>query len=621
MAPHSHEDGNGREIARGLVAAMRAALVAHHEPDLRTRTLIWQAAVDVAELLDLEGLADLLTACAEHAANRPVAVVNVLDRLERMAVATEQCGDLSVFAGADRELAALAGTLSLQDWSTSELEGPPVPVQPLAELLSDLQLDRPDAVEHAQVTLPVAAALRAALDWIGAETGGMVRVQVHDAALTLASRVTHEPGLGPAGAVLALSGGALLPEPDGRWALRVPLHVQRPAFLLARQGTLSLALPWHAVAKLRIADDTARAVMTEPSLAAWSPLVRTTGERPAALLALGLTRAWLHLDHIVWRVFARPEPAEPLDAVPGGRHVVRTSDGGEYWVVDAAEALAGMPPLATPPSQPRARVSAVVTPSVTDESREPGPSSAWDAAAGERDAVEQALLDSWTGPIPHVIDADEPSGSDDVEEPVALEPSAVRAIERAPAREASESASAATDRTPAAAEPASHERRMLGADDARPRHLAPAPASSNSGATREPGEVTAGDAPARPASGRRALIVDDSLIARLTLGRVLENEGWTVEWVERAADMWEALRESDWTAVFVDVSLPDASGRAHLQALAGVHRTFQMIALTREAAEDRIAHASGLRHVLRKPFDPEYLEQFVRRLLVPTDRP
>jgi DNA-binding response OmpR family regulator len=110
------------------------------------------------------------------------------------------------------------------------------------------------------------------------------------------------------------------------------------------------------------------------------------------------------------------------------------------------------------------------------------------------------------------------------------------------------------------------------------------------------------------------------LIARLTLGRVLENEGWAVEWVERAAEMWEALRESEWHAVFVDVSLPDASGRAHLQALTGVPRAFEMIALTREPAEDRMARASGVRHVLRKPFDPEHLEQFVRRLARTTDR-
>ena len=649
---HSRGDDSGREIARGLVAAMRAALEAHREPDLRTRTLTWQAAVDVAELLDLDGLADLLNACAAHAADPPAAVVNIMDRLERMALETEARGDLIAFTSNDRELAALAGTLSLQQWSQHELEGPPVPLQPLAELLADIQLDQPEAVARAQVTLPVAAALRAALDWIGADTGGVVRVHVHDAALTLTSRVTHEPGLGPSGAVLALSGGALLPEPDGRWALRVPLHVDRPAYLLARQGELSLALPWHAVAKLRIADDTARAVMTEPSLPPWSPLTRTSGERPAALLALGLTRAWLHMDHIVWRVFARPEPAQPRDAVPGGRHVVRTADGGEYWVVDAAEALASTPALATPPVQARPRVSPVTEPSVTSEA---SPADALDPVQSEpasprtgatgpavHDPLEQELLDSWRGPIPGEPDTNEPLGSDDVEEPVELERTHVEPVPAAKQPGSSErSASGYGEAAPA--ELIARELRVLGPADVRPRHRAPEPEPVASPAP-EPQPVPAAEAPVTPATaapatpaapargasqpgkragaaGRRALIVDDSLIARLTLGRVLENEGWSVEWVERAADMWEALRESDWNAVFVDVSLPDASGRAHLQALTGVQRAFEMIALTREPAEDRMARASGIRWVLRKPFEPEDLEQFVRRLRTPTDRP
>src|SRR5262249_61026482 len=114
----------------------------------------------------------------------------------------------------------------------------------------------------------------AALDWIAADQGGRLHVEVQDAALTIVARAEHESGLGAAGAVLGLTGGALLPELDGRWALRVPLHAARPAFLLARQGELRLALPWHSVARLRITDEASRAAMTEPWLAPWAPLAR-----------------------------------------------------------------------------------------------------------------------------------------------------------------------------------------------------------------------------------------------------------------------------------------------------------------------------------------------------------
>src|SRR5439155_8842455 len=85
----------------------------------------------------------------------------------------------------------------------------------------------------------------------------------------------------------------------------------------------------------------------------WSPLERAQGERPAVLLAQGLSRAWLHLDHIVWRVFASPEPAHAPEAVPGGRLRVRTEDGVDFWVVELGEALRGVPQPLPPPRHRR----------------------------------------------------------------------------------------------------------------------------------------------------------------------------------------------------------------------------------------------------------------------------
>lgn len=550
IAPQGHPDDGSREIARGLATAVQAAVDSMREPPSDARTLSWNAAVDVAELLDLEGLVLLLAACESHQGAPPLAVAHVLERITRLSQESVVRGDLTPFVQADRELAALAGTLSSQDWSRpGPIERVPEAVQSLAELLADFELDHAEAIAHAQVTLPVAAGLRAALDWIGADLGGGLRVTVHDAALTLAARVAHEPGLGPAGAVLALSGGALLPEDDGRWALRVPLCAERPAWLLVRQGELSLALPWHAVARLRIADDAARAVMTEPSLRLWAPLARSQGERPAALLALGLTRAWLHLDHIVWRVFADPQPAQPSDAVPGGRHVVRTEEGGEYWVVEVGEALRGVPPLHTPAPRSRPRVTRATVALASEPAAEP------------------------------------------VAEPV-NEP---------------------------ATEPAPPAPIVLGAEDVRPLGRV-------SHVTAMPAPTPAFEAPAPPAPERKpvssgarlALVVDDSLVARLTLGRALERAGWMVEWVEHAGEMWEALGGSPWSVVFVDVSLPDASGRAHLRALVAhqvaAAQRFEVVALTRDAGEERLALECGITRTLRKPFAPSELDELVQEL-------
>jgi len=149
---------------------------------------------------------------------------------------------------------------------------------------------------------------------------------------------------------------------------------------------------------------------------------------------------------------------------------------------------------------------------------------------------------------------------------------------------------------------------VLGPESVRPlgaRREAPAPAPPA--------------APPAPAS-TRALIVDDSLVARMELGRVLERRGWDVEWVETVAEMWPLLKAGRWATVFVDVSLPDASGRAHLEALVeqqiAARDRFELVALARDDADERLARAAGITHVLHKPFAAGKIERMIRSLNV-----
>jgi CheY-like chemotaxis protein len=82
--------------------------------------------------------------------------------------------------------------------------------------------------------------------------------------------------------------------------------------------------------------------------------------------------------------------------------------------------------------------------------------------------------------------------------------------------------------------------------------------------------------------------------------------------------MWSTLPEGGWSIVFVDVSLPDARGRAHLQKLAeqqrGATHRFELVALTRDEADERLVREAGIARALRKPFTSEAMERMAREL-------
>jgi CheY-like chemotaxis protein len=126
----------------------------------------------------------------------------------------------------------------------------------------------------------------------------------------------------------------------------------------------------------------------------------------------------------------------------------------------------------------------------------------------------------------------------------------------------------------------------------------------------EPVEQPSGPAPRKAL--RRALIADDSLVARIFLGRLLEQRGWIVESVPDAAGLWNELRHGSWTLVCADFALPDATGRSHVQRLVDHFRrgarTGTLVVLTRDEEEERIALEAGASLSLRKPFDAVRLD-------------
>ena len=138
-------------------------------------------------------------------------------------------------------------------------------------------------------------------------------------------------------------------------------------------------------------------------------------------------------------------------------------------------------------------------------------------------------------------------------------------------------------------------------------------------ASAAPAPAAESDRPSRRLSlqGRRALVADDSLVARIFLARLLERRGYSVELVGDGLGLWQELGRGPWSLVCADVTMPDSHGRAHLERLldyrAACREPFRLIALTRDAGEEREATLAGATLHLRKPFDPGALDDLLDR--------
>ena len=123
---------------------------------------------------------------------------------------------------------------------------------------------------------------------------------------------------------------------------------------------------------------------------------------------------------------------------------------------------------------------------------------------------------------------------------------------------------------------------------------------------------------------RRALVVDDSLVARIFLTRMLEQRGFPVVTAENSAELWAELGSKAFGVVFVDICLPDARGRAHLERVldlrARSREPFAVVVLTRDHDDELVAEGAGARLMLRKPFESTALDQLLMKLpLQPED--
>lgn len=561
--------GPGSDAVLGLVGVLAPALA-----DVAGADAVHGARA-TAQALGLAGLERLLEAFAPRAGLAwPAELIPALDRVRRLAAQAREAGDLAPFREADRELAGLADEISGLRWSTGRRPGRdaarPVATMGLADVLEDLPLADDASRElarRARVVPPVAAALRAALDWI---TGGSARplaLRAEDSLLEVRCEHVEPDGLPAAAEVLASVGANLGPGPAATdpWVVRVSLQTDREIHLMIVCGGVPIAIPWHAV--LRLSMTAAAELSARPG--GW-PVVRdpldsghepAAGETPLVLVAHGRKRGWVAADRLVWRLPAeRVAPAEP-PPVPGLAAMVETEDGERYWLADPGWLLRDVEaPVLEKPGRAvvAAPLPAPAPPAAVAPARVPPPAPAPPAPVPAREAPRLTLLTSA-----------------DVRPIASPHPDPREARVRIPA--------------------------ALGPPP--PPVAAPSPPRPTIAA---------------PWAARTALVAEDSITARIFLARLLTRQGFDVRTVDTAAALRSELERGGWTLTCVDIELPDETGAAFLAGLVARHGAgTAFVALVRDADDRAAARRAGIERMLRKPFDEREIDLLLGRLGLP----
>jgi len=604
-----------RPVARALSESLDQAL-----GSVASRAAV-SAAREAAQLLDLRGLDRALSVCLPHAGRPwPNELRPLIGVLKRLTQACADSGSLAPFQGSEAEITSLSERFMGLQWS--EAEDPvaerraAIHTLTLADVLEDIPVaagPSRDQLRDLRLTAPVGAALRAALDWLAEESGvpRTLRLRVEEAALDVICERVNGLGLRPAHEVLSSIGGSLGPatpvgdlHPPGAWMLRVPLFTGRDFYLMLVQGGTRLALPWHSVLRLcMVPADELRTGIGTLTLPMLDPMVRlegSTSEYPVVLVGHGLKRGYIVADRLVWRLPAercRPEESPPA---AGLSRTVCTEEGEVFWALEPGRLLEsvklpslpelGLEPVAlqTLPVLGPADVEPLMEPSM-GPSMEPSTDPGMEPLAVPFPEVPEtaAALSGTTTPEPGEAEAWVP------ESPAAGPLAAIEPPEPVLA--------------PAAREPLAPE---------SPEALAPAPEPRelDSAARPEPVELPE----ATPASGPRALVVEDSITARVFVTRLLEQSGFLVRAVTTAAELFAELKADPWAVILVDVELPDAQGTDFLRTIShrleeGSPRT-ALVALVRDAADAALAREAGLIHTLSKPVDPEKLIERLSQL-------
>jgi DNA-binding response OmpR family regulator len=112
---------------------------------------------------------------------------------------------------------------------------------------------------------------------------------------------------------------------------------------------------------------------------------------------------------------------------------------------------------------------------------------------------------------------------------------------------------------------------------------------------------------------RRALVVEQTVVGRVFLQRLLESLDFEVETADRARSLEEGLARGPWDLALIDVALPDSPRGDHLIAARANVQLKALVALVRDRRDEQTAVESGVVWSLRRPFERADLMQLLRQ--------
>jgi len=117
----------------------------------------------------------------------------------------------------------------------------------------------------------------------------------------------------------------------------------------------------------------------------------------------------------------------------------------------------------------------------------------------------------------------------------------------------------------------------------------------------------------------KILIVDDSMMVRMTVKRTLVSVEFEVVEAKDGAEGLAKAQEATYDLILTDLNMPDMDGLTMIQNIRQLpaYTETPIVMLTTESGDDKksIGHESGVSAWLVKPFEPDHLIEVVGSML------